>query len=92
MDFQFNKFIHNPPWIFIQTNESEIFGRELLKQLVIGFKYYLLLSATFHVENHFRSIFYINKEFSLIDDLNPTKIIKKIPKIKLVTCFYYNSD
>ena len=65
---------------------------ELPKQLVIGFKKYVLLSSTIHLDNHFRSIFYINKEFSLIDDLNPTKIIKKIPKIKIVACFYYNSD
>ena len=92
LNFQFNNFIHNPPWIFIQTNEGEIFGHDLPKQLVIGFKNYLLLSATIHLENHFRSIFYINKEFSLIDDLSPTKRIKKIPKIKIVTCFYCNSD
>ena len=64
--FQYNNFIHNLPWIFIQTNEREILGDELPKPLVIGFKNYLLLSATIHLENHFKSIFYINKEFSLI--------------------------
>ncbi len=65
---------------------------ELPKQLVIGFKKYVLLSSTIHLDNHFRSIFYINKEYFLLDDLNPAKMIKKIPKIKINTCFYYDID
>ncbi len=48
LNFQFKNFKNNPPWIIIQTYVSEIFVQELPKQLVIGFKNYLLSSATIH--------------------------------------------
>ena len=87
---QFTNFKNNPPWLFIQTNRSEIFVQELSKILEIGGKKYQLLSATILLNNHFRAVFYLNKEYSLIDDLNPSKMIKKIPKLKIITAFHYN--
>ena len=39
------------------------------------------------LDNHFD-----DSSNKYLNVLNPTKIIKKIPKIKIVTCFYYNSD
>ena len=61
LNFQFNNFINNPPWIFIQTNESEIFVHELSKQLDNLDN----LDNKKNLDNHFRSIFYINKEYFL---------------------------
>jgi hypothetical protein len=89
---QFNNFKNNPPWVFIQTNRSEIFIQELPKILEIGVKKYQFLSATILLSNHFRAVFYLNKEYFLVDDLNASKMIKKIPKLKIVSCFYYNID
>ncbi len=39
-----------------------------------------------------KAIFDLNNEFFLIDDLNPSKLNRKIPKLKIVTCFYYSID
>jgi hypothetical protein len=55
-------------------------------------KNYKLLTATIHLNSHFRAVFYLNNEFFLIDDLNPTKITKKLPKLKVGTCFFYCMD
>jgi hypothetical protein len=37
------------------------------------------------LRNHFREIFYLNNEYFLIDVLNSIKMLKKIPKLKIVT-------
>jgi hypothetical protein len=58
----------------------------------IGVKKYQFLSATIILSYHFRALFYLNKEYFLVDDLNASKMIKKIPKLKTATCFYYNID
>jgi hypothetical protein len=89
---ELSNFIYNPPWIFVQTNESEIYVNEIPKILLIGVKNYQFLCATIHSKNHFRAIFDLNNEFFLIDDLNPSKLNRKIPKLKIVTCFYYSID
>ena len=89
---QFFQFKNNPPWVFVQTNDSEIYVQEVPKILTIGLKNYKLLTATIHLNNHFRAVFYLNNEFFLIDDLNPTKITKKLPKLKEGSCFFYCVD
>jgi hypothetical protein len=89
---QFIQFKNNPPWVFVQTNDSEIYVQEVPKILTIGLKNYKLLTATIHLNNHFRAVFYLNNEFFLIDDSNPTKINKKLPKLKVGTCFFYCMD
>jgi hypothetical protein len=48
----------------------------------MGLKNYKLLTATIHLNNHFRAVFYLNNEFFLIDDCNPRKITKKLLKLK----------
>jgi hypothetical protein len=73
---QFFQFKNIPPWIFVQTNDSEIYVQEVPKILTIGLKNYKLLTATIHLNNHLRAVFYLNNEFFLIDDCNPTKITK----------------
>ena len=86
-------FFYNPPWIFIQTSNSKaIYANELPKFLILMKKRYELLCATIHTKSpgHFRSIFYLNSIFFLIDDLNP-KMETKQPKQKIVTCFYFVS-
>jgi len=77
------------PWLFIQTNKSTIYVQELPKVVKLGVKNYQFLCSTILLSNHFRGIFYLNNEYLLIDDLNSTKILKKIPKLKIVTCFYF---
>ena len=89
---QFKQFKNNPPWVFVQTNDSEIYAQEVPKKLTIGVKNYQLLTATIHLNNHFRAIFYLNNELFLIDDLNHKKITKRLPKLKVGTCFFYCTD
>ena len=43
---------------------------------------------TIHAKNHFRSIFYLNSKFYLVDDLSKN-IVTKLPKLKVVTSFYF---
>jgi hypothetical protein len=86
---EFSEFKNNPPWLFIQTNKSTIYVQELPKVVKLGVKNYQFLCSTILLSNHFRGVFYLNNEYLLIDDLNSSKILKKIPKLKIVTCFYY---
>jgi len=88
--FLFDVYIQT--WVFVQTNDSEIYVQEVPRILPIGLKNYKLLTATIHLNNHFRAVFYLNNEFFLIDDCNPTKINKKLPKLKVGTCFFYCMD
>ena len=82
-------FLFDPPWIFIQTNlKMPIYVNELTKSLVFGNKSYQFLSATIYSKKHFRAIFSLNNSFYLFDDLSKT-ISQKIPKIKVVTSFYF---
>ncbi len=53
LNFQFNNFIQNPPWIFIQTKESEIFGHELPKKI----SYWIQELFTFKCNHSFRKSF-----------------------------------
>jgi hypothetical protein len=84
-------FENHPPWLFIQTYKTKaIYVNELPKLLTFKDKTYQILCATVHTKTpqHFRSIFYLNSRFYLIDDLKQ-KIETKIPVKKVVTCFYY---
>ena len=88
-------FVKKPPWIFIQIiDKVPIYTDELPKLLIINEVSYQFLCATIHTNspNHFRSVFYLNNNFFLIDDLKSGKIETKIPRIKVVTCFYYKSE
>ena len=86
---EFSEFKINLPWLFIQTNQSTIYVQEIPKVVKLGVKNYQFLCSTILMSNHFRGIFYLNGEYFLIDDLNSSKILKKIPKLKIVTCFYF---
>ena len=89
IDFE---FLSNPPWLFIQAKKQDvIYANQLPKLLTIKNKSYRLLCATIFSKNHFRSIFYLNSTFLLFDDLK-NEIINQMPKIKIVTCFYYLSE
>ena len=81
-------FLVTPPWVFIQTNKNAIYANELPKILVFGNKSYQFLCATIYSNEHFRFIFYLNSRFFLFDDLSQS-IVQKIPKLKVVTCFYF---
>ena len=84
-------FENPPPWLFIQTYKTKaIYVNELPKLLTINDLNYQILCVTIHTKTpeHFRSIFYLNSRFYLIDDLKHT-IETKIPVKQIVTCFYY---
>ena len=84
-------FVNNPPFIFIQTIErNPIFVEELPKQVIINRKTYQFLCATIYSESpgHFRSIFYLNRHFYFVDDLK-LGIDSNIPRVKVITCFYF---
>lgn len=84
------KFLHNPPLIFIQTKvEDNICKSQLPLELELNSQKYELLCATTHTTNHFRAIFYLFDSFYLIDDLNPSQNIQKIPRSKIISCVYY---
>jgi hypothetical protein len=84
------KFLKNPPWIFIQTSGKEMIKLEDLPHvLLISNRKYQLLCVSIYRTNHFRSIYLLNNSYFLVDDLKPTSFNEKIPKIKIVTCFYY---
>ena len=88
-------FFKSPPWIFIQIiDKVPIFLDDLPKVLIINEIKYQFLCATIHTNspNHFRSIFFLDNNYFLIDDLKTNKIDTKIPHIKVITCFYFKSD
>ena len=88
---EFSAFKNNPPWLFIQTYQSTIYVQEISKEVKLGDKNYQFLCSIILLSNHFRGIFYLNNEYFLIDDLinSKCKMLKKIPKLKIVTSFYY---
>ena len=57
--------------------------------LLISNRKYQLLCVSIYRTNHFRSIYLLNNSYFLVDDLKPTSFNEKIPKIKIVTWFYY---
>ena len=73
----------------MQTNQSTIYVQEIPKELKLGANKYQFLCSTILLSNCFRGIFYLKNEYFLIDDLNSSKILQKIPKLKIVTCFCY---
>ena len=86
------KLRQDPLWIFVQTIQNEaIYANDLPKSIKIGDKIYQLLCATFHEDNpaHFTSVFYLNGSFVFVDDLNEKEYSTKIPKLPIVTSFYY---
>ena len=86
---QFSEFKNNPPWLLIQTYQSRIYIQEIPKEVKLRDKNYQFLCSTILLSNHFRGIFYLNNEYFLIGDLNLSKMLKKITKLEIVTCFYY---
>ena len=56
---QFSEFKNNPPWLFIQTNQSTIYVQEIPKEFKPGAKKYQFLCSTILLSNHFRGIFYL---------------------------------
>ena len=84
------KFLKLPPWIFVQTSgKTFIYVNELPIIMTISNKKYQLLCASIHIKNHFRSVYLLNNTFVLVDDLKPAQTNTVIPKIKVVTAFYY---
>ena len=69
-------FLQNPPWIIVQKiNRNAIYVDELPKVLSIHNSNYKFLCASIYtnsfyiIQKHFRSIFYLNSAFVLVDDL-----------------------
>ncbi len=79
-------FLRTPSFLFIQTNEYDIFKEDVPKQLEVNSFNYKFLCATINKNGHFRAIFYLNNSFHLIDYL---KNWTRIPRLKLSTCVYY---
>ena len=70
-------------------NKKMIKVEDLPHVLLISNRKYQLLCVSIYRTNHFRSIYLLNNSYFLVDDLKPTSFNEKIPKIKVVTCFYY---
>ena len=90
-----SQFMVKPCWIFFQCN-YDIFGtddgisiNELPTFLTVDNLQYNLLMTTISTPNHFKSIFFLNKNFYLIDDLNIKTASNKIPIHKVRTCVYF---
>ena len=87
-------FLKTPPWLFIQKiDTAPIYVNELPKIITISRESFLFLCATIHTDspNHFRSIYYLNNEYFLVDDLKAGEIDEHMPHLKVVTCFYYKT-
>jgi hypothetical protein len=83
-------FLKTPSFLFIQTKlEYDIFKEDVPKQLEVNLLNYKFLCATINKDGHFRAIFYLNNSFHLIDDIKNEKILTRIPRLKLISCFYY---
>ena len=87
-------FVNNDPcWLICEIDTHLELTYDVLPKIIFFNNInYKLLCCTFNVENnHFRSIFYINKKCYLIDDMNAhyVSIITGEMKNKIVTCFYY---
>jgi hypothetical protein len=84
--------MNNPFCLFIEclkTNSDTIEIIDLPPVLIIDNKRFQLLCFTFFKDNHFRSIFYINKSFYLIDDLKNIVYNKISCKPDISYCVYY---
>ncbi|CAF1002784.1 unnamed protein product, partial [Brachionus calyciflorus] len=93
------EFIETPPFLVIEN----MFNRKIdIKELPPLFKFnnhlFQLLFATHNLEgsilekSHFRSIFKLNHEFYLVDDLSPNFYVKIVKDFKISSCFYYLVD
>ena len=60
--------------MFIQSSHANIYFNELPKEIIIDNVSYKLLCATIYTTRHFLSIFEINNQAFLVDDLNQSMI------------------
>ncbi len=85
------KFLNiNPGFIIVQTKigADQLYKADIPLNLTINNINYKLLCGTMFEKAHFKAFFYLNNSYYIIDDLNIRKS-KRIPKIKIITCFYY---
>ena len=84
-------FNNNPPFLIVDTNSTQqIFVQDVPKNINISGKQYKFLFCNYKSSNiHFKSIFYLNNSYFVIDDLNNREIKEEIPPKKIDTCFYY---
>ena len=62
--------LFDPIWLYVQTNQNNsIYATEVPKVLQLSNSTFQFLCATIHYKNHFRSIFYLNSSYYLVDDL-----------------------
>lgn len=79
----------NPGFIFIQTKIGfDIYKDNIPLILHIKDLNYKFLCGTIYKDGHFRAIFYLSNSFYIVDDINRRKS-KRIPKLNIITCFYY---
>jgi hypothetical protein len=89
----YGRFETVPFWIFVSIFDAISFT-DLPPSITILNKTFNLLCFSFATSHnsvpHFISIFYLQKMFYEIDDLNPNKLFKNLPKIPSISyCFYY---
>jgi hypothetical protein len=93
VDKKFNFVEGQPCWLICEIDTNLDLTYDILPNTVhLNNKIYRLLCCTFNVsENYFRGIFYLNKNYYLVDDLNVRNlfIISEPIKEKIVTCFFY---
>ena len=85
-------FKNSAMFIYQIIDTAPIYVNELPKILTIR-ESFIFLCATIHTDspNHFRSIYYLNNEYFLVDDMKAGEIDKHIPHLKVVTCFNYKT-
>ena len=89
----FGKFKTNPFCLFIQLHDKINF-MELPSTITIDNQVFNLLCFTFSSNNknvsHFKSMFYLQKSFYEVDDLNSSKLLKNLDQDPLISyCYYY---
>ena len=68
-------FYKKPNFLFIQSSHANVFFNDLPKQIYVGNVNYKLLCATIYTDKHFISIYEINDQKYLIDDLKKSMVL-----------------
>ena len=82
------QFKRNPFCIFFSIL-SQIDLIDIPPTVTIDFRKFNLICLTFHSFQHFKSLFYVQKSFYLVDDLLPSQLINSVPNNPEISYILY---